>query len=79
MIALILLIAFLFLGWKIGTGIFDMIFGKPSEDLWSSSDQTVFNDYSKHTHFHVHSDEKSKEIKTLIEDSDTIDVEYKEV
>jgi len=81
MTALILLIALLFLGWKIGTGIFDMIFGKPSEDLWSSSDQTTFNDYSKHTHFHVHSDKKSKEIKTLTDtlDSDTIDVEYKEV
>ena len=80
MFALILLIAFLFLGWKIGTGIFDLIVGKPSEDLWSSSDQTVFNDYSKHTHFHVHSNEKSKEIKKLTETlEDTIDIEHKEV
>ena len=80
MFALILLIAFLFLGWKIGTGIFDLIVRKPSEDLWSSSDQTVFNDYSKHTHFHVHSNEKSKEIKKLTETlEDTIDIEHKEV
>ena len=80
MTALILLIAFLFLGWKIGTGIFDLFVGKSSEDPWSSSDQTVFNDYSKHTHFHVHSNEKSKEIKKLTDTlEDTIDVEHKEV
>ena len=81
MLALILLIAFLFLGWKIGTGIFDVLFGKPDDNSWSSSDNTVFNDYSKHTHFHVHSNEKSKEIKKLTDtlDSDTIDVEHKEV
>ena len=80
MFALILLIAFLFLGWKIGTGIFDLMVGKPSEDLWSSSDQTVFNDYSQHTHFHVHSNEKSKEIKKLTDTlEDTIDIEHKEV
>jgi len=82
MIGFLLLIAFLCLGWYMGTGIFDALFGKPEKDLWSSSDQkTVFNDFSKHTHFHVHSDKKSKEIKKLTDtlENDTIDVEYKDV
>ena len=79
MIGLILLIAFLYLGWCIGTGLFDVLFGKPKKDFWSSSDQkTVFNDYS--THFHVHSNKKNKEIKKLTDTfEDTIDVDYKEV
>ena len=80
MFFIILLIASPFLAWKFCTGIFDLMVGKSSEDPWSSSDQTVFNDYSKHTHFHVHSNEKSKEIKKLTDTlEDTIDIEHKEV
>lgn len=77
---ILLLVAAYFIAKRLYLAVFDGIFGKPSEDLWSSSDQTVFNDYSKHTHFHVHSDKKSKEIKTLTDTlEDTIDVEHKEV
>ena len=65
------------MGWYLFTGIFDLFVKKSDTDLWSSSDKTTFNDYSQHTHFHVHSNEKSKEIKKLTDN--TIDVEHKEL
>jgi|GEM_PF-3970277 len=75
--SILLLMALPLIFWWIFTGIFDLLFRKPDKDLWSSSDKTTFNDYSQHTHFHVHSNEKSKEIKKLTDE--TIDVEHKEI
>ena len=75
--SMLLLIGIPLIGWYLFTGIFDLFVKKSETDLWSSSDKTTFNDYSQHTHFHVHSNEKSKEIKKLTDN--TIDVEHKEL